>query len=124
MNSYLDRHKTNRMKKLVLVGLVTLGAVFQFCTSTKKAAAETAKISYAKNVHPIIQASCSPCHIAGQGKAKALNNLEAAKAEADEIIARIKKNPAEKGFMPLRHPKLPDATIAVFEQWKASGLAE
>ncbi len=111
------------MKKLVLFGLVALGAGFQFCTSTKKAA-ETTKVSYAKNVHPIIQASCAPCHIAGQGKAKALNNFEAAKVEVDDMIVRMKKNPDEKGFMPLRHPKLPDATIAVFEQWKADGLVE
>ncbi len=93
-------------------------------SSSKKAAAEAKKVSYANHVKPIIQASCSPCHIPPQGRAKALHTFETAKAEADDIIERIKRNPGEKGFMPAKHDKLPEATIAVFEQWKATGLAE
>ena len=112
------------MKKLTLLALFVSVTVFQFCSSSKKAAAEAPKVSYAKNVHPVIQGSCSPCHIAGKGKAKSLDNYEAAKTAADDMIARIKKNPGEKGFMPMRHDKLPDSTIAVFEKWKEAGFTE
>lgn len=112
------------MQKLVLFVLVTLVTVFQFCTSSKKAALEKRKVTYAKNVEPIIQASCSPCHIAGKGKSEVLSTYESAKAHADEMIVRVQKNPGEKGFMPLRHPKLPDSTIHVFVKWKEDGLAQ
>ncbi len=112
------------MKKIALFSLVAGVTIFQFCTSSKKATTETAKVTYAKNVHPVIQASCSPCHIEGQGKAKVLNNYSAAKTEIDDILTAINKNPGEKGFMPMRHPKLPDSTIAVFQRWKETGLVE
>jgi uncharacterized membrane protein len=115
------------MKKLTLTaGAIATLTLFQYCSSTKKAAAApaVAKTSFAKDVHPIIQASCSPCHIQGQGKVTPLNSYASAKGEIDEIIERISKNPGDKGFMPLKHPKLPDSTIAVFAKWKADGLAE
>ena len=113
------------MKKIVLFSLIALGALFQFCSSPKNAqTVAPAKVTFASNVQPIIQNSCSPCHIAGQGKATPLNSFDAAKAHADEIVDRIKRNPGEKGFMPMRHPKLSDSTINVFVQWKEDGLTE
>ena len=113
------------MKK---TGLFVLAAALvtslQFCGSSKKAASETAKVTYTKDIESIIQNSCSPCHIAGKGKAETLSTYEAAKAHADEMIERIQRNPGDKGFMPMRHPKLPDSTIQVFVRWKETGLAE
>ena len=111
------------MKKIVLFAFVALVTVFQFCSSSKKAASAS-KVTYANRVQPLIQANCSPCHIPPQGRAKALNTYDAAKANVDEILTRIKRNPEDKGFMPMRHPKLADSTIAVFEKWKETGLAE
>lgn len=112
------------MKKSTVLFLLAAAGFLQFCSSSKKAATEPAKVSYAGHVQPIIQASCTPCHVPPQGKAKPLNSYDAARANIDEMIVRIKKNPGEKGFMPLRHPKLPDSTIAAFERWKETGLAE
>lgn len=115
------------MKKVVLFSLLAVVVTaFQFCHSSKKAqgSATVAKVSYASNVQPIIQGNCSPCHIAGQGRAKALNSYDAAKTNIDDILSRVKRNPEDKGFMPMRHPKLSGETIAVLENWKASGLAE
>ncbi|GAA4739559.1 cytochrome c [Flavisolibacter ginsenosidimutans] len=113
------------MKKVILFSLfVLLVTAFQFCHSSKQAQGAVAKVSYAANVQPIIQANCSPCHIAGQGRAKALNSYDAAKANIDDMLTRVNKNPGEKDFMPMRHPKLADTTIAVLARWKESGLAE
>ena len=112
------------MKKSTVLFLLIVAGFLQFCSSSKKAASETAKVSYTGHVQPIIQASCSPCHIPPQGKAKPLNTFAAASAEVDDILDRIKRDPSEKGFMPAKHPKLPDSTIAVFERWKTTGLAE
>ena len=111
------------MKKIVLFALVAAVTVFQFCSSSRKAA-EVSKVTYAKNVQPIIQASCSPCHIPPQGRAEALHTYETAKAHIDDMITRMQKAPGDKGFMPMRHPKLPDSTIAIFTKWKEAGLAE
>lgn len=113
------------MKKIVLFSLLALGAVFQYCSSPKKAqATPVAKVTYAADVEPLIAANCSPCHIPPKGNKAALNTYETAKANLDESIVRMKKNPDERGFMPFKHPKLPDSTITVFVRWKEDGLLE
>lgn len=111
------------MKKIVLFGLVATVTVFQFCHSSKKVVVSN-KVSYASQVQPLIQASCSPCHIPPQGRATALNTYEAAKTHIDSMITRVQMNPSDKGFMPMRHPKLSDTAIAVLVQWKQTGLSE
>lgn len=112
------------MKKIILFGFAGLVTIFQFCHSSKKAASESSRVTYNNRVQPIIQANCSPCHIPPQGRAKALNTYDAAKLNIEDILTRVNRNPEDKGFMPMRHPKLPDSTIAVFQKWKETGLAE
>ncbi len=107
----------------MILFLVT-GALFQFCSSTKKAQASVPMVTYTANVQPLIEMHCSPCHIPPKGNKEALNNFETAKANIDESIVRINKKPDEKGFMPFKHPKLSDSTVNVFVQWKADGLLE
>ena len=114
------------MKK-ILTSAVLLATVllFQFCSNTKKAAgASSTAVTYASSVKGIIETSCAPCHIAGKGNKKSLDNYDAAKNSIDDIIARIQKNPGEHGFMPVMNPKLSDADIAAFVNWKNSGLKE
>ena len=122
------KNATNlHMKKLFVLSLVGTALVFQFCTSAKKtqsAAPATAKVTYATHVQPIVAGSCAPCHMPPQGNKEPLNSYETVKTHVDDIIARIQKNPGEKGFMPLRHPKLSDSTIQTIVQWKADGLLE
>ena len=111
------------MRKVsIALGLFTTAFIFQFCSSSKKAA--VAPITYESNVKPVIEASCAPCHIAGKGNKKSLDNYAEASTTAEDIIARIQKNPGEHGFMPMRNPKLSDSTIAVFIDWQKSGLKE
>ena len=112
------------MKKIILVLLVLAGAVFQFCSTPKQAQVQVAKVNYTSDVQPLITMHCSPCHIPPRGNKEALNTYEAAKAHADSMIARIKLNPSDKGFMPFKHPKLSDSTINVFVKWKEDGLLE
>jgi cytochrome c553 len=103
--------------------LLSAVLLFQFCSHSKKLAAPVA-MNYQTNVLPIIQASCTPCHIAGKGNKKSLDNYLAAKDNVDEMLARIQKSPTEKGFMPAMHDKLPEPTIAVIANWKKAGLLE
>ena len=111
------------MKYKVLTVIVLSVLAFQFCTGTKKAG-RNAKITYLNNVQYTLQANCAPCHFPPQGNKKPLNTYTTAKDEIDDIIVRINKQPGERGFMPLKHPKLADSTINVFVKWKADGLLE
>ncbi len=78
--------------------------------------------NYENNIAPVIQNFCSPCHISGKGKIEPLNNYTAATEYIDDIIRRIKKDPSEPGFMPMRQAKLSDSIIQLFVQWKERGL--
>jgi cytochrome c553 len=116
------------MKKIYVSSLIVLMAVFfSYCHTAKKAAAAptAASVTYETNIQPIIMASCAPCHVPSKGGNKeALDNYSNAKKDIDGILHRIQLSPEEKGFMPMRHPKLSDSDIAIFKQWKDSGLAE
>jgi nitrate/TMAO reductase-like tetraheme cytochrome c subunit len=115
----------NQMKKLLLIAFLLTGIFFQYCSSSKKAhKTSTPAITYTNHVQSIIATSCSPCHIPPGGNKKALNSYTAAKDNIDDIISRIEKNPTDRGFMPFKHPKLPDSTIQVFVQWKNAGMPE
>lgn len=113
------------MKKLALaLSLVVTIVVFEFCNPAKKAQNKVPKTSYASHVQSIVNNTCSPCHVGSNAKQKLLNSYEAVKNNIDDILARIHKNPGEKGFMPFKRPKLPDSTIQVFEKWKAEGFVQ
>jgi hypothetical protein len=112
------------MRKVsIALGLIAAVVFFQFCSSSKKAA-KPVVMTYEKNVLPLIQESCTPCHITGKGNKKSLDNYVNAKDFADDILLRIQKNPTDKGYMPMRNPKLSDSAIAVFADWKKAGLLE
>lgn len=116
------------MKKIYLSAtLLAMAFMLSYCHSAKKAAAapKAAPLTFEANVTPIIQASCAPCHVPSKGGNKeALDSYANAKKDIDDIIRRIELAPDARGFMPMRHPKLSDADIAVFKQWKADGLIE
>lgn len=109
------------MRKLAItLTLVATVMLFQFCHNSKKIAA-TPMVTFENNVLPVVKTSCAPCHVNGPG---ALVNYAVAKEKADDIIRRIQLDPTERGFMPLKHPKLSDTAITAFVDWKKGGLLE
>ena len=115
------------MKKFFVFAAVSVaGIVFVNCNNSKKAmATPVVKMNYENNVQTVIVANCTPCHIPAKGGNKrAYDNFANVKMDIDEIIRRVELNPTDRGFMPMKHPKLSDSTIAVFKQWKADGLLE
>ncbi|MEI6946310.1 cytochrome c [Paraflavisolibacter sp. H34] len=113
------------MKKILIAALIFPAALaLQFCSSSKKAAKATSKVTYEAQVKPVFQATCTPCHFPPQGNKTPYDTYASVKKDVDEILVRIRKNPGERGFMPARHAKLPDATIQLIAQWKADGLLE
>lgn len=111
-------------KALFLFLFLATVVVFEFCSSSKKAQSTTPKLSYTDNVQNIVATSCSPCHVGAGARQKRLDNYDAVKSNIDDIIRRIQLNPNDKGFMPFRHPKLPDSTIQVFIRWRNDGLMQ
>jgi mono/diheme cytochrome c family protein len=115
------------MKKSIFIFCaVATAMIFYNCNSAKKAAAaKPAPSTYEANLQTVIMANCSPCHIPAKGgNKKAYDNYANTKADIEEIIRRIELNPGDRGFMPFKHPKLSDSTIAVFKQWRTDGMLE
>jgi hypothetical protein len=118
------------MKNLFPIPFLFLAFGLAFCTSSKKTTAnststtKTASVTYLKDIQPIVANTCAPCHFPPDGNKKPLNDYESVKSEINDIITRIQLNPGDRGFMPARHPKLPEASIQAFVKWKEEGLAE
>ena len=114
------------MKKFYVSGLLVMMAMFlSYCHTAKKAAAAAPAVTFQANIQPIVMNSCAPCHVPSKGGNKeALDVYANAKKDVDDILHRIQLNPEERGFMPMRHPKLDDATVATIKQWKDGGLLE
>jgi hypothetical protein len=114
------------MKKTGVLGFVIISGLFySYYSSANKvnASAKPALVTYDYNIAPLVATYCAPCHFPDKrGNKKALNTYISVSSQADEILRRIQLNPANRGFMPKKNPKLSENTIAVFKQWKADGL--
>ena len=112
------------MKKLFSLSiLITAVICFSNCHSSKKLA--KTKVTYQANIQVLVATNCSPCHFPDKnGMKKPLNSYTAVRDNIDEILHRIELKPEEKGFMPFKHPRLSDSTIAVFKQWHDKGMPE
>jgi len=111
------------MKKIAVLLLLTGAVVLQFCSSSKNAV-KTNNVTYTANVKSLMETHCTPCHFPPKGNKKAYDNYTAVRTDIDSILNRVNKNPGDRGFMPFKHPKLPDSTINVLVQWKKDGLLE
>lgn len=118
------------MKKLKLYLLILpFSLVLTNCNSTKKGADYTKvekKLNYNKDIKPIIENSCTPCHIPPQGKKEPLENYVHVKENIASIIERVKLPKEDKKFMPPRNkkPALNDSLVAVLVKWQEQGMAE
>jgi hypothetical protein len=110
------------MKKLIACLLILTVIVFEYCSSSKKAHKNAPMTSYTASIMPIVSQTCTPCHVGAQARQKNLSTYDAVKNNIDDIIARIQKNPGDKGFMPFKRPRLSDSAIQVFVKWKNDGF--
>ncbi|MFT3682038.1 MAG: hypothetical protein QM791_17315 [Ferruginibacter sp.] len=110
------------MRKIVIVLSATGLLLFlQNCSQSKKAqTAAVATVSYEKDIMPIMQASCAPCHFPPGGRAEALNSYDAVKKHIGEVIERVKLPKEDIKFMPYKNkkPALSDSVINILVQWK------
>lgn len=115
------------MKNVFFVVTLT-GIIFFVSCSKKNSAGKTPKFiptTYSINVAPLIQAKCSPCHLPTKGGRKAnFETYDGAKKYGAEMLERVQLNATDRGFMPLKHEKLPTAEILIFKKWLEQGLRE
>ena len=112
------------MKKIIILATLIFSIfLFSRCHSSKKIAkGSDVKFTYENNLQTLIAGNCSPCHFPSKGgNKKALDNYDSVKTNIDDMIRRIELNPTDRGFMPFKHPKLSDSTIAVFKKWRDDG---
>lgn len=82
------------------------------------------KVTYAKDVKPIVDANCIVCHSAGGAAAyQPWTNYTQVKNNIDNILTRIQKPIGDPEKMP-QGGALSPSQINIFIQWKADGLIE
>jgi hypothetical protein len=118
------------MRKIIFVAVVLSSVVFfQNCKSvksTKIAQVEPTTYKYTKDIAPIMQTSCAPCHFPPEGRKEALNSYETVKANIADIIERVKLPKEDNRFMPLksRKPVLNDSLINVLVTWQKQNMPQ
>ena len=95
-------------------------------TKTTPEAKAVAAVSYERDVLPIINNHCSPCHVSPDGRKAHLDNYEGAKEHIREMIRMVKLAPTDPDFMPFKSKKAPlnAEQIATLEKWMAEGMAK
>lgn len=112
------------MRKILFSAtIIFLLVLLQNC---KTAQATPAKVTYTKDIVPIMQVSCTPCHFPPDGRKEPLNNYEAVKKHIAEVIERVKLPKDDPKFMPFKSkkPVLNDSLIAVLETWQKQNMPE
>jgi len=119
------------MKKTILFTIAILSVIaLQFCSTSKKAASADKKapmLSYLKDISPIMQIHCTPCHFPEQGgKKPPLDSYITVRNNIDSILYRVQLPKDDKKFMPFMSKKEPlsDSLIHVFIAWKDQGMPE
>lgn len=120
------------LKRFALIFCVVACFAFQFCSTSKSAAVgkkdakPVAAYTYSKDVAPIMQARCTPCHFPDGGKKKFLDTHSAVSANIDDIIRRVELPTDSSEFMPFKSkkPPLSDSLINVIRVWKETGMPE
>ncbi|KIC62545.1 c-type cytochrome [Chryseobacterium taiwanense] len=82
------------------------------------------KVTYTKDVKPIVDANCIVCHSAGGAASfQPWTSYTQVKNHIDNIINRIQKPVGDPQKMP-QGGALSPSQISIFIQWKADGLIE
>lgn len=115
------------MRKILFIVRVLIFVVFlQNCKSAKNKYVAPTAYSYAKDVAPIIQTSCTPCHFPPEGRKEALNSYETVRDNITEIIELVQLPKDNHRFMPFKSkkPPLTESEIAVLVTWQKQGMPQ
>ena len=117
-------------RKMQLMALmIPLSLLLINCSSNRRGNSgyvDIKKISYTSDIKPLIENSCTPCHIPPQGKKEAFDSYEHVKENINAIISRVKLPQDDRKFMPPvnKKPALTDAQVAVLVNWQKQNMPE
>ncbi|KAA3637029.1 MAG: hypothetical protein DWQ02_07360 [Bacteroidetes bacterium] len=83
-------------------------------------------VSYEKDILPLMERSCTPCHFPDQGRVKMLDTHEATKANVNGILYRVQLPSDDENFMPFKNKREPFSAeeVALFKKWMEQGMPE
>jgi hypothetical protein len=115
------------MKKIAIIffGLCSI-VLMQNCGNSNKISKTKMALSYGKDVMPILQSRCTPCHFPTEGRKEPLNTYDAVKNHIAEMIVRVKLSQTDNKFMPFKNkkPPLSDSLINILEEWQRQNMPE
>jgi hypothetical protein len=101
-------------------------AVIIFACHRKTAPTSSIPLTtYSAHVKPIIDNSCTPCHVPSKGGKKTdFDSYDSTKKYISEMITRVQLKPDDPKFMPFRSkkPPLTAAEIETLKRWQLGGM--
>ena len=114
--------------KIILYVLLTFSAFLSFKSCNEKEKPQVIspadKVTYERDIKPILTTSCIPCHFQGGISPYKWDNYEAVKYKISLIIDRVNKDQGARKFMPKDGTKLSPETIATLRKWVTDGTLE
>lgn len=119
-------------KTLAMAGVVLFVAACSHKTTPASALTpdpnyDGPKVSYTKDIAPILSRSCSPCHFpALDGNKQPLDTYEAVKDELEDVVYRTQLPSDHFRHMPYRgkKPDLSAEEIEMLKNWARGGFIE
>lgn len=108
--------------RLFISALLSVTLVFIGCQKDDDEPA--VKVTYTKDVKPIMVASCAPCHVAGGTNPNKWDEYTPTKNKITTILDRVNREEGAAGFMPNGGTKLSSETIDMLNKWVADGTLE
>ena len=117
------------MKKVMILAVVIAGSLaLQNCKTTQTAQVPVsgATVSYQRDILPMMNNHCGPCHASPDGKIVHLDNYDNAKREIHSMIKLVSLPHDDPKFMPFKNkkPALSDTQIAMLKKWRDEGMAK
>lgn len=114
--------------KRMLIGIISC-SVFLFFISCNgnekpKVISPADKVTYERDVKPILVKSCTPCHFDGGINKNKWDDYATTKYKIPIIIDRVNKEQGAAKFMPKDGHKLSPETIAILRKWVTDGTLE
>ena len=84
-------------------------------------------VSYSKDIVPVFERSCAPCHYPDKGGRKeALDNYENVKSEIGDIIRRVELPVDHEDYMPFKEKReaLSETEVEMLKNWARGGFNE
>lgn len=119
------------MKKSIFIVTIVLATfALQNCNTAKKSATTSPvanpTFTYSRDILPIVNMHCSPCHTGPTSKEVHLNQYDVAVKEVNDMIHMTSLSPDSPKFMPFKHkkPALSTEQIDMLKKWRDEGTPQ